>query len=223
MRTKTTLSAVVVTAAALAATATATAVPQSAAEAAPQGAVLTYGTTITLHNLWNSDGGYLDSNGYSQQPGAYLAVSTANTPTRGPGTGSWKVLSATGKNNGAPVVSGDIVYLVNQWDHGHGGYLDTNGRSTRAGARLNVSTTKSATRIAGSTVKWHVLDKTSSPRDGKVRIDDTVNLLNDYRSAQGGFLDTNGYETRPGAKLAVSTSYYSDRGVGTGSWKIGTL
>lgn len=34
-------------------------------------------------------------------------VSTADSPTRGPGTGSWEIASAEGKATGTPVVSGD--------------------------------------------------------------------------------------------------------------------
>ncbi|MFH8519988.1 hypothetical protein ACH4CE_33895 [Streptomyces gelaticus] len=204
-------------AAALTATAAALAAPTTAAGAAAR-SDLTYGSNILLQNQYGGDGSYLDTNGASSQPGATYNVSTNQTPnSRGPATSVWKVMSATGKANGARVTSGDVVYLVNQY--GSGTYLDTNGHSTRQGAKYQVSTTATKDRGPG-TGKWHIFAKTSSPRDGHIRTDDIVHLLNDYGSANGGFLDTNGHSTQQGAKYDVSTSPYTDRGAGTGSWKV---
>lgn len=122
---------------------------------------LTYGSTILLQNQYQGDGGYLDTNGLSQQSGAKYDVSTNQTPnSRGPRTSEWKVVSATGKANGHRVISGDVVYLVNQYSTGT--YLDTNGRSTRSGAKYDVSTTAHRDRGHG-TSKWHIFGKTSSP------------------------------------------------------------
>ncbi|WP_329524737.1 hypothetical protein [Streptomyces sp. NBC_01462] len=130
----------------------------------------------------------------------------------------WKVVSATGKANGSHVTSGDVVYLVNQYSTGT--YLDTNGHSTRSGAKYDVSTTATKNRGPG-TSKWHIFGETSSPADGRIRTDDVVNLLNDYGSANGGFLDANGLSGQQGgAKYDVTTSPYTDRGPGTGSWKV---
>ncbi|MET8412671.1 hypothetical protein ABZV34_32080 [Streptomyces sp. NPDC005195] len=182
---------------------------------------LTYGSNILLQNQYLGNGGYLDANGLSHQPGAKYDVSTNQTPnSRGPRTSVWKVVSATGKANGSRVTSGDVIYLANQYSTGS--YLDANGRSTRSGAKYDVSTTAHRTRGRDTgTTKWHVFGKTSSPTDGRIRTDDVVNLLNDYGSANGGFLDANGLSSQQGgAKYDVSTSYYSDRGPGTGSWKV---
>ncbi|MFD4942339.1 hypothetical protein ACFWNT_07310 [Streptomyces sp. NPDC058409] len=179
---------------------------------------LTYGSGILLQNQYQGDGGYLDTNGHSAHSGATYDVSTNETPnSRGPKTSVWKIVSATGKANGTRVTSGDVVYLVNQYSSGT--YLDTNGRSARSGAKYDVSTT---TKDRGTgTGKWHIFGKTSSPADGHIRTNDTVHLLNDYGSANGGFLDTNGLSDKQGgAKYDVSTSHYWDRGTGTGSWKV---
>ncbi|MFB7210488.1 hypothetical protein [Streptomyces sp. NPDC056255] len=180
---------------------------------------LTYGSDILLQNQYQGDGGYLDTNGRSTQSGATYDVSTNETPnSRGPRTSVWKIVSATGKANGTRVTSGDVVYLVNQYSTGT--YLDTNGHSTRSGAKYDVSTTVTKDRGPG-TGKWHIFGETSSPTDGHVRTNDIVHLLNDYGTANGGFLDTNGLSGQQGgAKYDVSTSHYWNRGSGTGSWKV---
>ncbi|QFZ72244.1 hypothetical protein GFH48_02315 [Streptomyces fagopyri] len=179
----------------------------------------TYGSKILLRNQYLGDSGYLDTNGLSGQHGAAYDVSTDQTPnSRGPKTSAWKVVSATGKADGSRVTSGDVVHLVNQYSSGT--CLDTNGRSARSGAKFDVSTTADGNRGRG-TSKWHIFGKAPSPSDGHLRTDDVVNLLNDYGSANGGFLDVNGLSSRQGgAKYDVSTSHYSDRGPGTGSWKV---
>lgn len=75
-------------------------------------------------------------------------MSTADSPTRGQGTGTWEILSAEGKAVGANVVSGDLVYLRNLYG-GDGGYLDTNGYATtdqkNGGGKYNVLTSKTRT------------------------------------------------------------------------------
>ncbi|MDR3082061.1 MAG: hypothetical protein LBV60_14250 [Streptomyces sp.] len=204
-------------AAALAATGASFAAPTTAAGAAARGQ-LTYGSNILLQNQYHGNGGYLDTNGRSTRPRAAYDVSTNQTPnSRGSRTSVWKVVSATGKANGTRVTSGDVVYLINQFAGGT--YLDTNGYSSRRGAKYDVSTTAVKDRGPG-TGKWHIFGKTSSPTDGHIRTDDNVHLLNDFGSANGGFLDTNGRAGRQGAKYDVSTSPYTDRGTGTGSWKV---
>lgn len=205
--------AVCASAAALAATAAPWAAPASAA-----GSELTYGSDILLQNQYGGDGGYLDTNGLSTRSGAKYDVSTNATPnSRGPKTSVWKIVSATGKADGTRVTSGDVVYLVNQYADGT--YLDTNGVDSGQGAKYDVSTTATKDRGPG-TGKWHIFGQTSSPTDGAVRTDDIVHLLNDYNSANGGWLDTNGTSSQSGAKYDVSTSHYTDRGPGTGSWKV---
>lgn len=111
---------------------------------------LKYGDQVHLQNGYNSwAGGYLDTNGHSSDSGAKYAVSTADSATRGEGTGTWQLLSATGKAVGANVVSGDLVYLRNLYG-GDGGYLDTNGHATadqkNSGGKFNVLTSKDQDR-----------------------------------------------------------------------------
>ncbi len=217
MRVRFTLPAVAAVTA-LAATASVFAAPTASAGSAVPAGELAYGSDILLQNQYGGDGGYLDTNGRSSRPGATYEVSTNQTPnSRGPRTSVWKVVSATGKADGGRVVSGDVVYLVNQYASGT--YLDTNGHSSRSGAKYDVSTTITKDRGTG-TGKWHIFGNTSSPADGSIRSDDIVHLLNDYGSANGGFLDTNGHSSQSSAKYDVSTSPYWDRGTGTGSWRV---
>jgi hypothetical protein len=111
---------------------------------------LKYGDQVHLQNGYSSwAGGYLDTNGHSSDGGAKYGVSTADSPTRGEGTGTWQILSAAGKAVGANVVSGDLVYLRNLYG-GNGGYLDTNGHATDSqkdnGGKFNVLTSKDKDR-----------------------------------------------------------------------------
>jgi hypothetical protein len=177
--------------------------------------ILKYGDKVHLQNGYNNwQGGYLDTNGHAQ-PNKY-GVSTADSPTRATGTGTWEITSATGKAAGAEVVSGDAVYLRNLYG-GDGGYLDTNGHAP-APNKYEVSTSPGKDRAAG-TGRWRVCAETSSPADSKVREGDLVHLLNGYNDWNGGFLDTC-HGGPPGGKYEVSTSHYIDRAAGTGTWKI---
>ncbi|WP_244190280.1 hypothetical protein [Streptomyces hygroscopicus] len=102
---------------------------------------LKYGDQIHLQNAYNNwAGGYLDTNGHSTDSGAKYGVSTAESSARGEGTGTWEILSATGKAAGTTVASGDLIYLRNLYG-GDGGYLDTNGHASSdqktVGAKFN--------------------------------------------------------------------------------------
>lgn len=153
-------------------------------------------------------GGYLDTNGHSSDSGAKYGVSTADSPTRAEGTGTWQILSATGKAAGANVVSGDLVYLRNLFD-GDGGYLDTNGLATAdqqtSGGKYNVLTSKGQDRAPG-TGRWRLFAQSSSPGDQNVRPGDVIHLWNTYGD-NGGFLETNG--GADGGKHDVCTNAYT--------------
>ncbi|MEU6148368.1 hypothetical protein ABZ816_00035 [Actinosynnema sp. NPDC047251] len=182
---------------------------------------LKYGDKIHLQNGYAAwTGGYLDTNGHSADVGGKYAVSTADTATRGVGTGTWEILSASGKANGTPVESGDLVYLRNLYG-GDGGYLDTNGHATAAqksaGGKYNVSTSTSKDRAAG-TGRWRIFAETSAPTDGYVRKGDVVHLWNTYGD-NGGFLETNQHAT-DGGKLDVDTNAYYNRSDNVADWKI---
>ena len=86
---------------------------------------LKYGDAVSLENGYsNWAGGFLDVTA-GAQPGAVYAVQTASTDKREGLSGTWKIASASGKADGTTAVSGDLVYLVNQY--GPTSYLDVNG------------------------------------------------------------------------------------------------
>ncbi|WP_326763260.1 hypothetical protein OG978_47220 (plasmid) [Streptomyces sp. NBC_01591] len=183
---------------------------------------LRYGDRLHLQNLYQGDGGYLDTNGTSSAPGAKLAVSTAPTATRAPGTGTWEIVSGSCQAAGSPVRSGDIVYLRNLWD-GNGGYLDVNGAASAgqqsSGGIYDVTTAWGKDRDENSS-RWQIFDTTSAPLDGLVRFNDTVQLWSTYHN-RGGFLDTNDVSTATGARYDVDTSAYSNRAnADVAFWKV---
>ncbi|MEV0444701.1 hypothetical protein AB0I46_37910 [Streptomyces spectabilis] len=183
---------------------------------------LKYGDQIHLQNGYNSwQGGYLDTNNHSTASGAKYQVATADTPTRGKGTGTWEILSPTGKSTGQPVLSGEVIYLRNLYG-GDGGYLDTNGHAKQeqkdAGAKYDVTTSQSRDRAPG-TGRWRIFAQASSPADQNVRIGDVVHLWNLYDD-NGGFLETNHTSQLTDAKYDLCTNAYYNRSSNVADWKI---
>ncbi|MFE7614141.1 hypothetical protein [Streptomyces sp. NPDC057496] len=181
---------------------------------------LKYGDRIHLQNGYGSwGGGYLDTNGASSANGAVYGVSTAESPTRGTGTGTWEIASAQGKTTGTPVSSGDLITLRNLY--GAGSYLDTNGHATeaqkKAGGKYDVLTAKNDDRGTG-TAEWRIFAQTSTPQDTVVHIGDTVHLWNTY-GGNGGFLETNGAGPT-GGKYDVCTNAYYNRTGNVTDWRI---
>ncbi|MFE3250982.1 hypothetical protein [Streptomyces sp. NPDC059209] len=182
---------------------------------------LKYGDRIHLQNAYkNWAGGYLDTNGQSTATGGVYGVSTADSPNRGQGTGTWEVASADGKAAGTPVASGDLITLRNLYSPA-GSYLDTNGHAPaeqkKSGAKYDVHTAKGADRGTG-TAEWRVLAQTSDPKDGLVHIGDTVHLWNVY-GGNGGFLETNGAGPAAGKYDVVTNAYYN-RAENVADWRI---
>jgi hypothetical protein len=174
---------------------------------------LRYGQTYKLVNGYdNWQGGYLDTRGRGCSENL-LCVSTANNPNRDNGSGSWKILSKTGKTG--VVESLDDVYLQNQYEQGAGGYLDTRGRNCSENL-LCVSTANNPNRDSGSGT-WKIISKYKSSND--LREDQPVQLVNGYGNGQGGYLDTRGRGC-DGNLLCVSTAAGADRDSGSGTWKF---
>ncbi|MGK7887021.1 MAG: hypothetical protein AB4057_20630, partial [Crocosphaera sp.] len=110
-----------------------------------------YNDKVYLQNGY--DGSYLDTRNRGCE-GNDLCVSTATTPTRGPGTGTWTIISATGKQSGTPVLANDEIYLQNGYDNS---YLDTKNPGCENNY-LCVST--SSTKERGpKTTHWSILYK----------------------------------------------------------------
>ncbi|WP_438030585.1 hypothetical protein [Sorangium sp. So ce233] len=188
------------------------------------GDVLKYGDKVHIQNSYNDwQGGYLDTCGNSDT-GIKYGVSTSATPTRAVGTGTWEILSATGKASGQEVLSGDIIYLKNLYG-GNGGYLDACGHASPSPCIYKVGTADQQDRASIGTAKWRVFAQTSAPIDNKVRENDIVHFFNEsnHKNAPGGFLDTYGDASgiSAGNKYNVVTCAYVDRaGKGTGSWRM---
>ncbi|MFE5139004.1 hypothetical protein ACFRDV_15245 [Streptomyces fagopyri] len=111
---------------------------------------------------------------------------------------------------------GSKILPLNQY-LGDGGYLDTTGLSGQRGAAYDVSTNETPDSRGPKTSVWKVVSATGQADGSRVTSGDVVYLVNQYSS--GTYLDTNGHSARSGAKYDVSTSHYSDRGPGNGSWK----
>jgi hypothetical protein len=181
---------------------------------------LKYGDQIHLQNGYNGwQGGYLDSVNNRPAPSKY-GVGTAETATRATGTGTWQILSASGKADGSVVVSGDLMYLRNLYG-GDGGYLDTCGHATAAqkggGGKYAVSTSQTKDRATG-TGRWRIFAQTSATTDQNIRPGDVVHLWNIYDD-NGGFLETN-QNSPDGDKYDVCTNAYFNRSSNVADWKI---
>lgn len=90
------------------------------------------GSIVHLQNRYPNDGSYLDAWGtvwskpeFSQVPTETMFVSTHNNPDRDNGSGSWEIVSASGKSSGEPLAVGDRIHLKNMYPNA--GYLDVCG------------------------------------------------------------------------------------------------
>ena len=191
---------------------------------------LKYGDVVHLQNKWNNyGGGFLDTRGYQkdfEKTGNHLCVSTAVSENRDKGSGSWKILSASGKKTGEPVLVGDNIYLQNQWNNGQGGFLDTRGYQKdfepNIGNFLCVSTATTQNRDNGSGT-WKIM--AFGVENGKPVINGfDVQLQNGWNKFSGGFLDTNGWQKdhkKTGNHLCVSTAKERDRQTGkSATWRM---
>lgn len=182
-------------------------------QAAP-GQPLVYGQTYAIQSSYqNGQGGFLDTRGSGCEAN-FLCVSTASVPNRANGSGTWKILSASGKPVGTPVSAGDDVHLFNM-QGGWGGYLDTayNGCEDNF---FCVSTTYSSNRDQGTGI-WKILPNgsTSTP----ILEGQPLHLLNGYAGYNVGFLDVKGQGCE-GNLYCVSTSLRWDREPGSATWRF---
>jgi len=90
------------------------------------------GSIVNLQNRYPNDASYLDAWGavwskpeFAQVPTETMFVSTHDNPNRDNGSGSWEIVSASGKSNGEPLEVGDRIHLKNMYPNA--GYLDACG------------------------------------------------------------------------------------------------
>lgn len=93
---------------------------------------LKIGSVIHLKSAVSDDAGYLDVWGeiknkseFKNIPTEIKFVSTHPNPNRENGSGSWKIVSATGKKDGEALVYGDKIHLQSMFPDG--GFLDNCG------------------------------------------------------------------------------------------------
>ena len=135
---------------------------------------LEYGSLITLAN--GSTSQWLDTNGSG---GAGLNVTTASSPNRDNGSGSWLILSDQGR--GGAVYHGDIVHLINGWSNFQGAWLDTNGWSV-VQESIAVATAPNWNRDTGSG-SWKISRVGGNSAD-PISLGDTIQLMNLYPDSQ---------------------------------------
>jgi hypothetical protein len=181
-------------------------------------AVLKYGDKVHLQNGYaNWQGGYMHTRNPDRAPWKYL-VYTSDSKNRDDDSGTWEIVSATGKAAGAEVLILDNIRLRNLYG-GNGGYLDV----VPPGDPLpykRVSTCDSANRDRSSG-DWGIYE--ASPRsDSKVREGDPIHLRNGFNNWQGGYLDTRSGYIPAGqpSKYIVYTSDSDNRDGGSGTWRL---
>jgi len=166
------------------------------------------GSIIHLQNRYPNDGSYLDAWGavwskpeFRQVPTETMFVSTHNNPNRDNGSGSWEIVSGSGKSDGEPLVVGDRIHLKNMYPDG--GYLDACGWTEhlrvfekfldQTGA---VFTTKSPNRDNGTGI-W-IIRSATEPDGTPVLEGDSVALESSYfindqgKNRVAGFLNVAG-------------------------------
>ena len=177
---------------------------------------LIYGGTYHIQNGFeNWQGGYLDTCYGAAAPNKYQVSTSSSTDRANQGTGSWKIVSASGKADGTLVLYGDVFHLQNQYES-NGGYLDTCFHADTPN-KYQVSTSDSRDRASGSG-KWKIMSATGKANGTPVLSNDVLHLQNQF-NGNGGYLDTCFYADKPN-KYKVSTSDSSNRASGSGQWRF---
>jgi hypothetical protein len=137
-----------------------------------------FGDRVYLQNLYSASAGYLDTN--NRYPDSLFKVSTTASMNRDNGSGTWIVLSASGKVTGMPVQVNDPIYLQNVY--GGAGYLDTNNREQNG--NLRVTTASSPTRD-GRSGTWKFLLAPGSSDKVWIAVHIPVPDINIYKEIDG--------------------------------------
>lgn len=185
------------------------------------------GSIVHLQNRHPNNGSYLDAWGevwskpeFKQVPTEIMFVSTHDNPNRENGSGSWEIISATGKTNGEPLAVGDKIHLKNMYPNA--GYLDACGWTEhlrvfdkfldQSGA---VFTTKSPNRENGTGI-WTI--RSSTEKDGtpilegdNIALESTYFINDKGKNRIAGFLNVAGkvkdipaYNDYDGSKLVFT-------------------
>ncbi len=194
------------------------------------------GSIVNLKNQHSGEAGFLDAWGaiknkpeFSIVPTELMFVSTHQNPNRDNGSGSWQIVSATGKKEGETLVYGDKIHLKNMYPDA--GYLDNCGwlkdmpvfKDFVKVEKFAVFTTNSEDRDYG-TGTWIVSSNTKF--DGSPVLEESsISLENGFSG--GGFLDTaEGVNSIPafkdydGSLLVFIHEASTNRRPGSGTWTI---
>lgn len=196
------------------------------------GSAIKIGSVVHLQNRYPNDGSYLDAWGavwskpeFSKVPTETMFVSTHRSPDRENGSGSWEIVSESGKSDGDPLVVGDRIHLKNMYPDA--GYLDACGwvEHLRVFEKFTdhtgaVFTTKSPNRDNGTGV-WIV--RSATLEDGtpvfegdSIAIESSYFINDKGKNRLSGFLNVTGqvkdiptFSDYDGSKLVFtqSTSY----------------
>ena len=194
------------------------------------------GSIVNLQNRYPNDGSYLDAWGavwtkpeFKQVPTETMFVSTHKDPNRDNGSGSWEIVSASGKDNEAPLVIGDRIHLRNMYPNG--GYLDACGWTEHlsvfdkfADQTGAVFTTRSPNRDNGTGV-W-IIRSSTAEEGGPVFEGDNIAIESSYfindagKNRVTGFLNVAGkvsdiqaFSDYQGSKLVFTKSISFDQPV----------
>ena len=194
------------------------------------------GSIVNLKNQYSSEAGYLDAWGsikdkpeFSFVPSELMFVSTHQNPNRDNGSGSWEIVSATGKKDGETLVYGDKLHLKNM--HPGAGFLDNCGwlkdmpvfKDIVKAEKFAVFTTHSEVRDNG-TGTW-IVSSNSKFDGGPVLEGASISLVNGFSGS--GFLDTYGpvnsilaFNQYDGSLLVFIHESTSNRRPPSGTWTI---
>lgn len=189
--------------------------------------IIRIGSIVHLQNRYPNDGSYLDAWGevwskpeFKQVPTETMFVSTHNNPNRDNGSGSWEIVSASGKDKGEPLAVGDRIHLKNMYPNA--GYLDACGWTEhlsvfnqfldQTGA---VFTTKSPNRDNGTGI-WIIRSATEADatpviegdsiaiESGYFINDRGINRVTGFLNVAGKVKDIPSFNDYDGAKLVFT-------------------
>lgn len=196
--------------------------------------VIKIGSIVNLQNRYPNDGSFLDAWGavwskpeFQKVPTETMFVSTHEKPDRDIGSGSWEIVSASGKSNSEPLLVGDRIHLMNMYPNA--GYLDACGWAEHLPVFENFSdqtgavfTTQSPNRDNGTGI-WivrsgtaedgtPVLEGDSIAVESSYFINDRgINRLSGFLNVTGAVKDIPAFNDYDGAKLVFTQSLAFDQ------------
>jgi DNA-binding winged helix-turn-helix (wHTH) protein len=197
---------------------------------------MTIGSVVRLRNATSDEAVYLDVWGqvknkpeFSIVPTETMFVSTHSNPNRENGSGSWRIVSATGKKDGEILLYGDKIHLQSLYPDA--GYLDNCGwlkhmpvyKNYMRTGKFAVFTTYSEDRDNG-TGTW-IVSSDIKFEGNSVLEEDEIALENGFPG--GGFLNAAGlvsdipaFGDYDGRFLVFISASSTSRRPGSGIWVI---